>query len=107
MKNPSPILKVLAIRTHCISGISKNIEVTIAQRYWPSLESWWIEILSGAVTGYESMEVRNLKGRTKDGWSACAGTKGRWDTLFLPPQSMQRIYDWSLETKEYREIAVG
>lgn len=103
MKEPSPMLKVLAVRTNCISGISKNIEVTIAQKYSSSLDSWWIEFLSGAVTGYESMEIRGLKKRTETGWSACAGTKGRWDTLFLPPKSMQRIYDWSLETEKYRE----
>ena len=103
MIEPSPMLKVPAIRTNCISGISKNVEVSIAQKYSTTLDSWWIEILSGAVTGYESMEIKGLENRKKDGWSACAGTRCRWDTLFLPPESMQRIYDWSLETEDYRK----
>ena len=104
MISPSPMLKVLAVRTNCISGISKNIEVTIAQKYSSSLDSWWIEITSGAVTGYESMQIDHLSGQIRGkGWAACMGTKDQWDTLFLPPESMQRIYDWSLETKEYRK----
>lgn len=99
----SLIVKVSAKRTNCITGVSKNVDVTIAQRYLPSLSSWWIEVVVGGVTGYESMQIDNLKDRINGGWSACAGTKGRWDTLFLPAESMLRIYNWIKEEQTLNE----
>jgi len=41
-----------------------------------------IKILEGGVTGYESFYLADYK-PWPDGWCACAGTDGRWDTLVI------------------------
>lgn len=97
------LLTVTALRTNCISNISKNVDVVIVQKYHPSLSSWWVEIAVGGSTGYESMKIDNLKDRIDKGWTACSGTKGRWDTLFLPPESMLQIYNWISEEQTQNE----
>jgi hypothetical protein len=52
-----------------------------------------LKVLEGGVTGYESMylESPNVEEVLAHGWNACAGTVGRWDALFIPPESIQRV----------------
>jgi len=90
-------LYVQARRTHCITGQVKFIPVRIERRWHDSLDSWWIAITEGGVTGYESMRTVDVK-ECRDGWHACAGTHKRWDELFLPAKSMLEIQSW-LETQ--------
>lgn len=57
-------------------------------------------IRKGGVTGYESFYVKDYHDpEHKRGWTACAGTKGRWDKLFIPPEEMKKVF-------EYFEIGV-
>ena len=92
-------IEVEAIRTNAFTNIQQKVKVKLRKVYHAGfLNSWWIEIISGGVTGYESMKTKNVKDRLEKGWHGCAGTKNRWDTLFLPPKSMQKINKW-LEDK--------
>lgn len=65
--------------------------------------------LIGGVTGYESFcldgksdknvrsRLYNMKAR---GWWACAGTRGRWDALYIHGMQMEKmIKDLQLERK--------
>ena len=95
-------VEVNAIRTNCRTGVNKTVSVRIMKSFYAgSLNEWQITITKGAVTGYESMTVKNVYIRTSKntGWYACAGTKNRWDTLFLPATSMQKIVEWLKETE--------
>ena len=44
----------------------------------------------GGVTGFESLSVKNMCAG-KGGWWACAGTKGRWDSLYVPADQIELI----------------
>jgi hypothetical protein len=60
-------------------------------------------IVEGGVTGWESFFVtdRNLRATCLDGWNACAGTRGRWDSLFIPPDQMRLAFDqWGMLPRE-------
>jgi len=92
--NNKRIISVKAERTNCITGEKKYVIVEFYEHYAKELNSWYIQIGRGGVTGYESMRSEHVKEMLEGGWSACAGTKGRWDTLFIPPESMKRIHDW-------------
>lgn len=47
--------------------------------------------MRGGPTGYESFYLDDyLKRPTRNGWTACAGTPGRWDRCFVPQAEMQR-----------------
>lgn len=56
--------------------------------------SFGLELFLG-VTGYESFEFESdINKRIKEGgWSACAGTKDRWDSLFIPADQMKIALD--------------
>ena len=86
-------IDINAIRTNSITGKKKDVMLKVAKEFHESLDSWWIKIVDGGVTGYESCQVDTLERTTKGGWSACAGTKGRWDSLFIPEIEMQKIQD--------------
>ena len=49
--------------------------------------------LINGVTGYESFYIYDkytqLDGMLKHGWYACAGTKGKYDKLFIPAEDMR------------------
>jgi hypothetical protein len=50
--------------------------------------------LINGVTGYESFyidsEYNHLENVCDNGWTACAGTKGVWDKLFIPGDEMRK-----------------
>lgn len=51
----------------------------------------WLK-LHGGPTGYESFSVQEdvFSRMMRHGWMACAGTEGRWDSLFIPADEMRR-----------------
>lgn len=89
---------VQAVRTKCTSGEELLTEIIIDRVYHEGLKSWWIQIVRGGVTGYESMKEDHVKDMT-EGWHACAGTKGVWDKLFLPGNEMMKVAKWIEEQK--------
>jgi len=93
---------VKANRTSCLTGESKVVEVKINRTYHKSLNSWWIQIVSGGITGYESIREDDVKKMT-GGWSACVGTKGGWDSLFIPAEEVLRIADWVDKNKNSKD----
>ena len=97
---PFRSLVVQAEKTSCISNEQTRIvSVCVKIKYHEEPKSQWIYLAEGGVTGYESMPVDGVSERLNDGWCACAGTKGRWDTLFIPADSMQKIQNWLEEIK--------
>jgi len=92
-------IEVQAERTNSHGGQTYMTEVLINKRFEKELNEEYIWIIKGGVTGYESMSVEHVPERLTHGWSVCVGTKGRWDTLFLPAESMQKIAEWLKETK--------
>ena len=53
---------------------------------------FWLE---DGPTGYESfyLEHDTVERMSEGGWCACAGTKGRWDTLRISAEEMKRVFD--------------
>ncbi len=80
----------MAIRGSCYRESEKDVKIEVTKVYHESLESWWYAIVRGGVTGYESVRCDKIIDRDK-GWWACAGTKGRWDSLFVPLESLRII----------------
>lgn len=61
------------------------------------LDGLVLAIEEGGPTGYESFnidEYANWPRMIRHGWTACAGTAGRWDRLVIPGPEMRRIHDW-------------
>ncbi len=83
------------IRTNCYNGKQEEVDIEYEIRTYPTLEGKWLVITKGGVTGYESFQLTNesLSRLSKSGWSACAGTKNRWDTLFIPAKEMQKLLE--------------
>jgi hypothetical protein len=89
----APTSKVTAIRTHHTTGVETTVEIVCGIRTDGSGRRIF-EIVEGGPTGYEDfhvdgfLEVRKRKGITTLAWTACMGTKGRWDKLVVPHESM-------------------
>lgn len=70
-----------------------------------SLFCFWFHVKPG-VTGYESYEFKpdsNSDIKSK-GWSACSGTPGSWDRLWISPEEMTKaITDMENQIHEFRE----
>ena len=90
----------MLFRTNCRTDKQVTMKVLVNKKESSTYPGeWWVWIIKGGVTGYESMRVDSVREFTFGGWSACAGTKGRWDALFLPAESMQKIAEWLKETE--------
>ena len=96
MMNKTPDIKednfvrIKGIRTNCITGEEKEVIVTLEKYfYMQPLNEWWVRIIGGGVTGFESFKVKGNDFST--GWLACAGTKDRWDELYIPAEEMQKL----------------
>ncbi len=80
------------ILTNCITSKETDVELEyeITMRNGERVFS----LLNG-VTGWESFYIDHWTTRLDDmkktGWLACAGTKGRYDRLFIPADEMQKI----------------
>lgn len=95
---------VSAVRGNHVAG-EWIVEVTF------ELEGAVLSIVKGGVTGFEGFYVDGrseevlkkmglghlpiAQGHCSDviqvGWTACGGTKGRWDSLYVPAASMQAV----------------
>ena len=79
-------------RTSCCTGRTKHVRLVLEDYYSASLGEWWVRIVEGGVTGYESANVeRLLKYGRGSGWLACAGTKMSWDTLEISQSEMAQV----------------
>ena len=86
-------VNVKAEQTHCTTRKKTIIDVVLAVRD-DALR------LYGGPTGHESFLLKHTNGDAvnvgdlcREGWWACAGTQGRWDSLFVPPESMKRAVE--------------
>jgi len=52
-------------------------------------------IVEGGATGSESFLIEELTLKNiVSGWTACAGTRGRWDRLFIDEENMTALVAW-------------
>jgi hypothetical protein len=87
------------ITTDAWSGerIHQHGQITIIERLNETSETYrYLLNLLGGPTGYESFYITDTNrfaemGRT--GWSACAGTPGKWNACFVTPLSMKTAFD--------------
>jgi len=88
-------IAIQGVRTSCITDKSVPVRLVLEDYYSPSLGEWWVKIVEGGVTGYESCRVDwLLKEKPIDllcGWCACAGTKMSWDTLEISTHEMAHV----------------
>lgn len=102
----SEFIEVQAIRTNSCTGVASDVTVKVGRKYHAGhLNSWWIEIVEGGVTGYESM-MEDHVGEMTGGWSVCAGTKYSWDSLFISSEEMQKIAKW-IEQEKSMNVGAG
>ena len=81
---------VKARRIDCMTTQSKTVNLEVEVKYSETLKAYWVYITKGGVTGFESLSVKNMCAG-KGGWWACAGTKGRWDSLYVPADQIELI----------------
>lgn len=94
---------IKGFRTNCITGHKE--EVSLKYLFETRPDGRTIFTLFGGVTGYESFtidEYLDLDMCFSKGWYACAGTKGRWDSLFIPAEEMVSAFE--SHTKEEMEF---
>ncbi len=88
------------IRTSCVTGESREVEVEYELRVGYDLQVW-LYIVKGGVTGHESAPllkmVRNMEAGDVTEWPACAGTPMKWDRLVITGASIIRAFE-TLET---------
>ena len=92
--------KIKGIRTDCITGKDKEVEL---EYEITREEGYEVFQLFGGPTGYESFTTKPLGipglerfEHTKEemithSWVACMGTKGSWDKLVIPKEEMAKI----------------
>ena len=91
-------------RTHHTTEVTKSVKLFVEFRYAASLSKWYLHLVECGVTGYESISVSGLQ-KVEDGWYACAGTKGRWDTLYIEQKWINIIRKgYVLELAQYRKL---
>lgn len=97
---PEPVLlQIPARRTDCHTGESRIVQVGVEVKYHDSLAGWWVHI-HGGPTGYESAEAKRILASDRKSWSACAGTRGRWDSLLLEQDGLAMLREWLAESSE-------
>lgn len=78
-------------RINCVSGEEKWEWHDAVIKH--SSVGWCIYLTPG-VTGHESFIIHNfLRASREKSWTACAGTSGRWDTLVVPTEEVNRLVD--------------
>ena len=79
------------ILTDCYTGEDREIEIDY--RIVKIRGKNIFQLING-VTGYESFyissEYNHLENVCDNGWTACSGTKGVWDKLFIPAEEMKK-----------------
>ena len=74
-----------AIRTNCFTGKETTMELNYFAKFGFN-HQWWFYLKNG-VTGYESFCLLEMNHPEK-GWTACNGTPGSWDRLWVPPDEI-------------------
>ena len=76
------------ILTDCIDGTVREVEVDY--KIYESNGRKAFQLIGG-VTGYESfyLDSEYLDKMLENGWTACAGTKNKYDRLFIPAEEMR------------------
>lgn len=82
---------VKGVRVDCNTGEIYDVELMANIRSSNGV-NFWFHIKNG-VTGYESFEITldSIRRLSERGWFACAGTKGRWDMLYIEGKEMEYI----------------
>lgn len=84
-------------RTNSFTGYVKDVQLayTIEISHNEYSEGKFILQLIGGPTGYEGFiiddDMKNLEEMAEKGWTACMGTKERWDKLVIEADEMQKI----------------
>lgn len=87
-------MKIKAIRTSAYSPHRRReVDITAGLQVTPRGTFFYIE--EGGVTGYESFYLEDalISDLCARGWSACAGTEGRWDSMFISGAEMRRALE--------------
>lgn len=82
-------------RTHCVTGEKRAVRCLLEIQTGPhGIDA--LAIVEGGPTGHEGfyMTKRTLNIMGGHGWWACAGTKGRWDSLFIDAENMKAAAEW-------------
>lgn len=87
------VATVRAVRTHQTTAQQSIVMLTFECRFRDNLPV--VAIADGGVTGYESVYLDDyfLDATRARGWWACAGTPGRYDSLFVPAKEMRAVFD--------------
>lgn len=77
------------VKINAFTLIPEIVDVDFEIRHSESLNSDWIYVTTGAVTGYESVEWRKLTDDYPNrsvftSWIACAGTLNKYHRLEIP-----------------------
>ena len=80
-----PRFSVKGVRTDAWSQREMKVDVLF------ELKVGVLRIIEGGTTGHESLLVQALPSVCRGaGWLASAGTRGKWDRLFIPSGEMRR-----------------
>ena len=87
------VATVRAVRTHQTTEQQSIVVLTVECRYRNNEPT--VAITDGGVTGYESVYFDDyfLDQTRAKGWWACAGTPGRYDSLFIPAKEMRAAFE--------------
>lgn len=85
-----PRHRVLADRYCCFTGAKATSEIVLVVRPGHGGEPW-VHVEKGGPTGYESIRLAGVDEAIAKGvgWEACFGTKGRYDRLVVPLESLR------------------
>lgn len=90
------------ILTDCRTGEKKKIEIDykiVNDKHGKIFR------LIGGPTGYESFYINSdrLERICDNGWTACVGTRGVYDKLFIPGEEMRKAIDVILAAQDQVE----
>jgi len=100
---PKNMQVIKGIRTNAWTEEEKEVEIGyILKKGYDN--KFWMYIIEGAVTGYESASVDDIINRGRgNGWLACAGTQRLWDRLLIPPEEMEKVIEYALNELKLNE----
>lgn len=90
---------IIGKRTNSFTGHVKDVQLTYVIELSQSkhIKEDFALRLMGGPTGYESFtiddDMSNLKRMAEKGWTACMGTKGKWDKLEIEAKEMKGVLE--------------
>lgn len=87
------VAAVVGVKTDCFTGMKSIGPITIECQLRSNALA--ITIVEGGVTGHESVYTDDffIDRVLVSGWSACAGTPGRYNSLFIPAREMRVVFE--------------